>query len=343
MKDRASIIDSVSNWIKLLALIILVGEAILLAAMSQTPVESEIYPWYPFIMIFLLLVIVVALFFDRYQDKKTKQLKISVDDRELSVNASSAQIPIKASHNSYSNSMAGYSFNQPKGDNWGEPTELTFSDLTKKLLGIEHLDEEQFKANLQAGSTFGNLMYHSKTLETQYGETYSLNLDEGGTTVQAEYLIEQQIELSRKQGHEPTEEEIEELRKRFNKTDEFPVIRFYSALQITTFNKETLSNKTLPAGLQTIFFTIAAASHEPLESLEANQDLITWTTTNTLKNVYIEDEKFNTFHIYRYYQLRQNQKNFMLCTIQWSPQLDANLSIWETLKKSFESFSVHNA
>ncbi|MCT4624067.1 MAG: hypothetical protein N4A46_10630, partial [Schleiferiaceae bacterium] len=66
-------------------------------------------------------------------------------------------------------------------------------------------------------------------------------------------------------------------------------------------------------------------------------------TTNTLKNVYIEDEKFNTFHIYRYYQLRQNQKNFMLCTIQWSPQLDANLSIWETLKKSFESFSVHNA
>ena len=65
-KGWSTILNAVSDWIKLLALVVLVAEAILIAAMTQTPESSPRRDWYPVIIVGLLVLIVIGIFFDRY-------------------------------------------------------------------------------------------------------------------------------------------------------------------------------------------------------------------------------------------------------------------------------------
>ena len=64
-ETRASIIDAVSNWLKLLALIVLVGEALLLTAYYSTDHGDPGRKFYFPLMIGFLALIVVGLFADR--------------------------------------------------------------------------------------------------------------------------------------------------------------------------------------------------------------------------------------------------------------------------------------
>jgi hypothetical protein len=63
---KSSILNAVSDWIKLLALLALVGEGVILVAMGLAPEESSLRPWYAVMMFLLLVTIVVGVFFDRY-------------------------------------------------------------------------------------------------------------------------------------------------------------------------------------------------------------------------------------------------------------------------------------
>lgn len=69
-ENRKGIIDSVSNWLKLLALVVLVAEAVMLTAMSITPDSNPQKNWYPVFMLLFLLVPVVGLFFDRQMERE---------------------------------------------------------------------------------------------------------------------------------------------------------------------------------------------------------------------------------------------------------------------------------
>ena len=63
------IIDSVSNWVKLLALIVLVADGVLITAMSMTPDSSPFKKWYPVFIILFLLTLVFCLIYDRQMER----------------------------------------------------------------------------------------------------------------------------------------------------------------------------------------------------------------------------------------------------------------------------------
>jgi hypothetical protein len=69
-ENKKGIIDSISNWLKLLALVVLVAEAVMITAMSMTPDSSPLKNWYPVFMLLFLLVPVIGLFFDRQMERQ---------------------------------------------------------------------------------------------------------------------------------------------------------------------------------------------------------------------------------------------------------------------------------
>lgn len=80
-EGRVGLIEAVSDWLKLLALIVLVAEATLLLAMNMTKEESLIYDFYPVMMLLFLGVVVGGFFYDRYlQSKEAKGPHFRVDD-----------------------------------------------------------------------------------------------------------------------------------------------------------------------------------------------------------------------------------------------------------------------
>ena len=83
---RTGVLNAVSNWLKLVALIVLVAEAMILAAMKLTPETNPLSSWYPLFMLFFLLVVIVGVFFDRYTQTKIKsQLTLELEDRRVTV------------------------------------------------------------------------------------------------------------------------------------------------------------------------------------------------------------------------------------------------------------------
>lgn len=79
--SRNSIISEISDWLKLLALVVLVAEAAIIAAMKLTPTDKAIHGWYPVFMLAFLVVIVVGLFFDRYQQSIPSNSDISAKNK----------------------------------------------------------------------------------------------------------------------------------------------------------------------------------------------------------------------------------------------------------------------
>jgi hypothetical protein len=69
-ESRVLTLAAVSDWLKLLALIVLVAEVVIPIAMWQTPKESSIRAWYPVFMLLFLVVIVIGVFVDRYFSQK---------------------------------------------------------------------------------------------------------------------------------------------------------------------------------------------------------------------------------------------------------------------------------
>lgn len=87
-----SIVDSVSDWIKLLALIVLVVEAMLVVALAQSPDNSPVKPWYPVIMLGPLLVIIIGIFVDRHFERPGAT--IPVDTTQLNKGTLDISVPV---------------------------------------------------------------------------------------------------------------------------------------------------------------------------------------------------------------------------------------------------------
>lgn len=79
--SRKGIIAEISDWLKLLALVVLVAEAAIIAAMKLTPTNNAIHAWYPVFMLVFLVVIVAALFFDRHQQSASSSSEMSIKNK----------------------------------------------------------------------------------------------------------------------------------------------------------------------------------------------------------------------------------------------------------------------
>lgn len=68
-KERAGILAGISDWLKLVGLVVLVAEGVILAAIAVAGPGDDLQPLYS-LFFSLLLVIVVGVFFDRYQQSR---------------------------------------------------------------------------------------------------------------------------------------------------------------------------------------------------------------------------------------------------------------------------------
>lgn len=339
--NRVSIIDSISNWIKLLGLIVLVAEVIMLAAMSQTPVENPMYPWYPLIMIFLLIIIIVAVFLDRILGRNSQTLSISVDDKELSIDpVKNRTKKIENESTKYVNGLLGYSFDKLKGDGWKVPKEISFKEYIQQIFLLEDIDDEYLQTIVSANNPFGMLLYQANILEVQKSDSIVIGFDDLTTTESVEHSIAKIIELKKLDGIELSEEDIVNLRRNLNQTNGIDRVGFGVKFNVMTFNKLDLNNKSIQLGLPNLFMTLSMGSPEPIDSLTSNENTILWTTSNKLRNCIINGERVNSFYVYRLYQLVQNQNYIYLTQVQWSPQMESAVFAWDELKRAFESFKI---
>jgi hypothetical protein len=339
-EERTSIINSISDWLKLLALIVLVAEVVVLAAMLATPSEKPIYIVYPVVMILLLVVVIVAVFFDRYLERKSKELVLKVEDKEVLINTSES---FKSNQNEgkgyFQNNLLGYSFFLPKANGWNKPQEISYTEFFSKLLVSKDIDEEKLKSALSV-TPFGNMQFNSKIIEIQYGEDLTIELDDQSTTDSVELQIEKIKEIELSKGNEFSEEETTELRKKLNQTDGISKLGFAVKMTVMVMDKGDYIESPMKLNLPNIFTGFSLGSPEPIDSLSANEDSILWTVSSKLKNVLIGGNRYNSMHIYRMYHLLENQKNIYLSQVQWSPQSDSAVSTWDSLKKMFESFKI---
>ena len=340
-EKRSSIIGAISNWIKLLALIVLVAELIIVLAMSQTPVDSSLYVVYPIMMFLLLLVVIGAVIYDRTQVRKSNVQSISVNNQALRIDtAHTATATLQADQNKYTSSLLGYEFQLPLGNGWHEPTSLNYVEYIKDLMMVEIEDEAAFKAQVRNNGILGSSFINSNILKISHGDTVVIELDEESTTQDVEDRLRLMASQAEAAGEPMTDEEINEMRKMANQTEELTQIAFNSKMEVMTFAKAdqdpNLSKITLPK----FFQTFMALGSEPIETLVANDDYILWTTNNKLQNVVVQGKRHASFSITRWYQLHNGQKHVYMSSMQWSPEFDPTMNVWERLKTSFESFKI---
>lgn len=340
-EKRTSIINSISNWLKLLALLVIVAESIILVAMYLTPSNYPVFPWYPFVMIFLIVVVIVAVFVDRFSERMSKNLTIFVDDKMLTVNSNSTlATTLDQGEDIYSNSFLGYSFIRPHGEGWNEPVEISYTDYIKDTYLIDDVDDNYLETLISSNNPFGCLMFNAKILELVHGSNMIMEFDEETTSDPIEYVLAKRIELSLLEGVCLTDSEITKLRMELNQTDEISKVSFSVKLNIMALKKTNVDNSVMILSLPNLFLTLTSSSKEPIDSIVSNNDSILWTTSNKLKNVTIGGERYSSFYVYRLYQLVQNRNYMYLCTVQWSPQIESPVFVWDKLKKSFESFKI---
>lgn len=340
-EKRSSIIDAISDWIKLLALIVLVAEAVILVAMWQTPHDHSMYPIYPFIMVFLLLIVIVALIYDRAQERKSNVVSVAVGDKALAIDPDKARANGSAvDKNSYANSLLGYSIDLPTGKGWSEPKEISYIEYVNSIMIGQNVDEDQLRLVIKTNSPFGKMLLNANILEMQNGDTVSIGFDAESTTDAAEDQIKQWIKLRASQGLDTTEEEIEMQRKILLQIDGEASIAFAAKLNVMVLKKADMEFDYMDKGLPNLFLSLAMGSQEPLDSLMASEDNIFWVARTKLNNVFIDNQRHSNLYLYRLYQIFDGTDVVYMTMVQWSPQLESSVATWDSLKNSFESFKI---
>ncbi|WP_435577693.1 hypothetical protein [Gilvibacter sp.] len=341
-EKRSSIIGSISNWIKLMALIVLVAEVIILLAMSQTPVDSKLYVIYPIMMFLLLLIVIGAVIFDRTQDRRSSVAAISSNNQELQIDPDSvATEQLTDDKNKYTNSLLGYEFDLPTGQQWHEPRQLNYHQYFSEITLQNDIDQDAFNKSMMTFHILGPSFVNADILSVMHGETVVIEMNENSSTQEVENRLQIIKKLSELEDEPISDEDLQNLRVQVNKTSDISQIQFNSKLEVWTFPR-VIDNQGIifEYKLASFFQQFLTQGTEFIDSLIAEDDYILWTTGDTLKHVKIKDSNFDSFRISRWYRLHRSKKFIYLVSLQWSPEFDPTMTTWDKIKESFESFKI---
>ncbi|PHR14952.1 MAG: hypothetical protein COA40_01965 [Aequorivita sp.] len=352
-ENRSSILDSVSNWIKLVALIVLVMEAILLLAMTLTPASEPIFTLYPILMLLLALAVLAALFVDRLQHRKSDiekirattelqrvQQTVKVDSMEISVDPEkSTTKELETGLNMFTDNMLQFSFKKPIGDGWHAPKFIKYADFVRSTYFTD-LPDEQLEELITANSPYGKLFFNAKIVSVVFGDPKAIEMDANTSTESIEEYLVNMVEKFKKEGTQVSEEEIKEARVKLNQTENVSKIGFAVDFKIMAMDKNDIDTPFLDSSLPNLFLNFGSIIKEPIDSLKTDENSLLWTTKNKLKNVTLDGEPYASFSIYRLYRLLKNDDYIYFCSAQYSPQIEGAHFAWESLKKSFESFRI---
>ncbi|MBD8489933.1 hypothetical protein IFO69_14345 [Echinicola sp. CAU 1574] len=343
-EKRASILSEISDWLKLLGLVVLVGEAIIILAMNLTPKDHPMSSWYPVFMLIFLVIIVIGVFIDRYHQRNSDTTKeeIKFGSKVIDIDTHkppTAPAPENTELNFVDNKL-GFSLKRPQLKNWKDPLYLSNKEYLLKLGAIQ---EEQWPT-IEANSSlmpFGNMLIQSETVMFEYGEPLEINFTDASTTDMIEKYIIRLSEFQKANDGNPlTEEEQQKLRyDLFYGQLQVQNMMFSNSFIIQVMDKKKSLDTLFEPNLPNLYNSIQKTLGEGLDQLVSGKDSILWSSTNSIKNIAISGETQH-ISIYRMNRLFENEKHFYQLQIQWSPQSKAAISIWEELKEMFETFKL---
>lgn len=342
-KQWSTILNSISDWLKLLGLIVLISEAVIIIAMVQTPKDSPLYIWYPIVMICFLIIIVIGLFWDRHNERmKPQKVFLGEDDRQLNINENlkltSESLGKKDKY--FIDSLLGFSIKKPSGNGWKNPNKVSLHEYAAKT-GIinEGSSAEEFYDFIRMSGSLSELIINQEIILFEHGETIKFVFTDNSSTDSAEESVRQFIKKMEKDKIEINDQDIIDYRRTINETKNINNINFSNSLSVSVFNKELGHNSPIEPNISNFFRQIYLGSKEPLEQLIADHESITWITKNKLLSVKVNDVEQNV-SIYRTYRVISDVDKVFLLQIQWTPISNSSVEIWEQMKDMFESFKI---
>jgi hypothetical protein len=340
--NRKGILGAVSDWLKLLALIVLVAEAVILIAMRITPSDNPIYPWYPVFMLLFLVVIVVGVFVDRSGERKT--VTLGSGEQALTVTPRVEKIEggqnLPSSDHLHADTRLKFSVAKPPGK---KDLKVEYLDLGTFMLRLGIVPEDKLQETLKgiALQSFGTMRIHSTNILIPFGQVHSLQFEKDSSTRQIEKYLGRYSEFFQNETGTPmAEEELGDMRMRLMLGDaEIVRINYQNGFTIHIFEKKYTLDTYLPPNLPNIFSFFQTVINEPIDELVANADAILWSTSNYFKRIQVDKEQ-KDFTIFRKYQLLDNDEYIYMVQLQWSPQTPDAVNTWEELKYMMENFKI---
>ena len=347
-KSRTGILGAISDWLKLLALIVLVAEAVIFAAMKMTPKTHSIYDWYPIFLLVFLIPVVVGIFLDRYwQIKQTEKIQtLNLEEKSLSVDTSNMTMPSERLQKNitdmYVDSPKGYLFSRPKLQGWSDPVESNSMAEALKAGLLSDIPDGEDPIKFASIMPMGEMFAKSQLVSFKYGEPVLCQLTEDTSTKAADSIIHKMKTLWEKEGEPPPSNEwIKEFRKGmvrsgvgFKIPENFSLQNTFS---VTILDKALSQESPITPNLGNVFLLNSKFTNEFVDKIEANESSILWGSRSLATNILVNNE-LKELIVYRLTRLLETNKNFYSLSIVFSPQTNAPIEIWDEMKEMFNSF-----
>jgi hypothetical protein len=337
-EKRSTIIDAVTDWRKLISLVALILESCLGYAMFKTPPENPNFFWYPVMMFVLVVIVVLVLIFDRYSERNTSTHILEIEGREVKINRMNPDAVANEEHTegAFSDSHLGIKFTMPKMEGWGKPEYLTYEALMK-VFGIFKGNEFEEMKKTSGFVPFTEMFANSTTVLSQYGKPMVVELTDFSSNNASEYAIKNYAGLLQRA---LTEVEMKQIRHSIVKGEaNLDKLTFINGFLIQVLEKNDKYNEVATPYLPNLHAYLLANTQEHLTELIAGPDSISIVSKNELKNVKVENVEQEII-IYRMNRYLESSSKLYQVQVQWSPQSNSAIQVWDELKRMFESFQV---
>jgi len=341
LKNWKDIIPTISSWLKLLALIVLVASTFIIIAMFITPRNSTYFSIYPITLVVLLVIVIIGLFIDRHDERvyTTRPEVTRTDNNNLKIE----QMPVVNKGLSYeqnfSDTRLGFKLYSSQKPNWKKVIFLNYGELLLKVGLIE--DEKEGKDLIErslVSNAYAAMFSNSENIMFQFGENIVVEfLKESSTQAGEEYLARAKKYLKETENKDLTDEMMMQERKRlFLGNMSISKITFQVGLIVQVLEKKlaitSIEKPTLPNILKSCIT-------ESIEQLSSFENSLIALTKSKLLHVKVSGAT-GDFTIFRMYKLIDTKERIFLLQGQWSPESDSAIEVWDELKKMLDSFSV---
>jgi len=347
-EGRASVIAAVSDWLKLLALVVLVTEGVIIIAMRMTPESNPLARWYPLFMLLFLVVVVVGVFVDRYlQTKLTRpsELTLSLGDKKVTVETSQMttapeEIKKYEIQTMYVDSQNGFMFPRPKLPLGSGPQYLNAGESLVKVGLLPNLDTWNVIKEAAALHPLGKMLVETKQVLFAYGDVIECQLTDETSTKVVDNLLKEVLNIAEKEREQLDDEFIRGLRKQLIQGSLTPErFKIQNSFVVSILDKNLAKGAPVKPNLGNVFLTQAKIIGSNVDRIVANDDSIMWGFSETLTNILVNGQ-LRELTIYSLNRLVESKDHLFQLTISFSPQSEDSLGVWDELKDMFNSFRM---
>lgn len=343
-ESRSGILSAVSDWIKLLALIVLVGEAVILAAIGLTPATHPLATWYPVFMLLFLLVVVAGVVFDRYLSHRSglRDLTVPVGDKALTVSGKQFQevAPSTATdpERVYVDSRLGFRFELPTSLKWSKPEQMTACEhLVRQGVLPDAAAIPNFKKAL-ALQPMGEMLAEGTVLLLTHGEPVTAEVTDETTMDALDTQLARLKELAVGQGEQVTDEQLADLRREVvaKKTlrKRFPVQNTFA---VSVMDK-SLADELVPATAANLFAQ-SLVGGGTLDKLVADERSVLSGSKQTWRHILVNGRD-GELTLYGVNLITQSDRYLYKVEILFSPQTQTPLDVLDELQRMLQSFRM---